>query len=164
MLWFHELQSFELFRLPIIEYEHGGTFLRMFLNFGRVLVWIRPATKFAFKNAVFVFLRCARFSPSDSMSVNLNFTIAWKSHVSVTCALNFSGSWSKLGAWAIYFSNFLLPSAWSRDPSIGKDKSVCLKVLMTFSEGTAFIASASKSQSSFYMKRVCSIVDLWYFP
>ena len=76
LLWFHELQSFELLRLPIIEYEHGGTFLRMFLNFGRLLIWMRPATKFACKNAVFVFLRCTRFSPSDSMSVNLNFIIA----------------------------------------------------------------------------------------
>ena len=66
----------------------------------------------------------------------------------------FSGSWSKLGAWAIYLSSFLLPSAWSRDPLIGKDKSVCLKVLMTFSEGTDFIAFASKSQSSFTSNKV----------
>ena len=55
LLWFHELQIFKLLRLPIIEYEHGGTFLRMFLNFGRVLVWIHPATKLTCKKAFFVF-------------------------------------------------------------------------------------------------------------
>jgi len=49
LLKFHELQLFKLLRLPVVEYEHKGTFLRMFLNFDRVLVWIRPVTKLAHK-------------------------------------------------------------------------------------------------------------------
>ena len=52
-----------------------------------------------------------------------------------------------LGAPAIIFKSFLLPSASSLDPSRGRENKVCLNVSMTFSDGTDLIASPRRSHS-----------------
>ena len=100
-LWFDKWQRLKRLWLPVVEYPNSWAVISMFLCFWSVFVWVSPLAKLAFKDAVFILIRCPRFSPLNAIIIYLDYIIWLLEKLWVTCALYCSGISSMLRASAI---------------------------------------------------------------